>query len=517
MSFSRLPQTRIALILSQLLSGYSEQYKILLIGHINGTVAPVPQPGYVGPSINLNEPFRLPAIQDPQLMVSYLQSLGLNGTFGVSQEISLGTPTSVSEPVNGSVTLTWATRPANFGQLTVAGNGTVAQATSLATGTYGGIATSGTYSVIVTDVTGTFNTTNAVTVTITQPGASVIDATLSDEIVCMVYNSLVESLSANTQSANVPTPTIYIACLASDEAGFGPSDADVFDFVFGQTVYYNTIVMPYTILSTEDVDVNYVRFFQAIAELNLPSACQQQFYGTMGVWGVTAVDKNSQADLVTSNTPYVSPAWYPYSNTNIVAQLPAQIAAAAATVMYTNPPPFNALNEVVLNSLVPPDNVNEGAKASNCEVALDQGYTPIAINQTNQAAFVRTITSMITYPNTSLPATQYFDIQPWQVLFLFRGAAYLYLTSFINQKLTNSLCRTMQLGLIDLANTFQTENMIENVSQYLTQFSVTISPVDGSQAIVAIPLEVIPGLQSINASIYLQNTFGTLNVSGFNN
>ncbi len=516
MSFSRLPQTRIALILSQLLSGYSEQYKILLIGHINGDVPPVPLPGYTGPSINLREPFRLPAIQDPQLMITYLRSLGLNGVFGVTEQIDLPAPTSATVNLDSSVTLTWATRPSNFGNLPVAGTGTVAQATSDATGTYAGLGTT-TYSITITGVTGVFDDTHAVTVTLSQPGASVIDATLSDEIVCMVYNSLVESLYANTASAAVPTPTIYIACLPSTDTGFGPSDADVFDYVFSQTTYYNTIAMCYTILTTDDIDVTYARFFQAIAELNLPSACAQGFYGTEGVWGVTAIDKNSQADLVTSNTPYLTPAWYPYSDNNIVTQLTGQVAAAAATVIFTNPPPFNALNEQILNSLVPPDNINEGVKASNCEVALVQGYTPIAINVNNQAEFVRTITSMITYPNTDLPATQYFDVQPWQVLFLFRGAAYLYLSGFINQKLTNSLCRTMQLGLIALANTFQQENMVENVSQYLTQFSVTISPTDGTQAIVSIPLEVIPGLQSIDASVYLQNTFGTLNVSGFNN
>lgn len=509
--FNRLPQNQIQVSLAQLLGTAAPNYTILLIGHLLTANAPVPVPGYDGPALEFYKPYQLPSFPSVDATMQWLKDNGLAVNFGITQSIDLGVPDTVTINVDSSVTLTWTVRPTGFDNLRKNAVGTVDQATSLATGTYAGYGATG-YSILVADVTGVFDTTHAVTVTTTQASSSVINAVTSDEVACMIFNALQASSGAAVN--NAATPNIYFAMLKSTDTGFGPALSGVWSYVLSRPTWYTSILIPYEILTTDDITINYVDFFTAILTLNAPTNVNQQKYGTIGYWAVSSVDKDSISDLVMKDSQYFGGIYFPYDNTsNIVTQLPGQIVSSAITYVATNPPPYNTLDRVEINGLIPPDSVDEGISYDLGEDVLAKGYTPIFIDENKLPAFVRTITGLLTYPNTTDPANQYYDIQNWQVIIYNRETKGVILASdeFINQKFTAIFSKNLRNKMIQVDKIFERASMIANVSVFQSQYTVTQ---DANTGVVTVtnPLEVTAGVQNIIVDIALQNQFGNTNV-----
>lgn len=503
---SRLPMTSIAVSLSQLLSNYSPNDTVLLIGHTLSSSAVTPVPGYEGAAIPQYTPTQLPNFGDVDTTMQWLEDNGFVFNFGISTTIDLPVPDSVSLS-SGVATLTWTTRPTGFDQLTASGTGTVTQTGSAATGTYAGFGTSG-YSILVSGITGTFDDTagHTIEVVLNTPSASTIDGRTSDEIVCMIYAMLSAAAgAAATSGATQGMPNIYFAYMPSTETAFG--DGDLFEAVLGGSVYYSALVMPYEITSTIDITTTYAAFFTTVLALNDPSQVNYQKYGTIGYWSTISVVADDIPNLVMNDSQYSAGMYFPYDNdVEAVYQYPGQVAAAAVAYIITNPAPFLPLGKVEINGLVPPV-VNAGLTYQLCESVLDKGYTPIFINQDGMPAFARTITGLTTYPNTSAPATQYYDIQNWQVIFFNKGVkgAILQSPQFTNKNFTQRYRKDLRLAMIDVDKGFERATMVSNVNQYLSQYTVTQNNV--GTVLVANPLQVTAGVQSIAVTINLQNQF----------
>lgn len=502
---NRLPMNSIAISLAQLLSTYLPSTTILLIGHTLSDNPVTPLPGYNGPAILPYTPTPIPNEGDLDTTMSWLKMNGFVFNYGISFPVTLSAPTSVS--VSGTTTtLTWATRPQAFDQIQATYSGTVSQETTNATGTFAGFGPTG-YSIVVTNTSGgVFDTTSAndITVTLNNPNSSAIDARTSDEIACMVYSALSASVGNAATSNSAPySPNIYIAYMPASETVFG--DGTLFQNVLSQSTYFINLVSPYEILLQTDF-TKYSAFFTTVQALNAPTQVEFQKYGTFGSWAVQSVTPNNQTALLMNNSQYSVGYDFPYDNTvEPVYQYPGQVAAAAVVYNMTNPAPFIPQGKVVINGITPPS-VNNGLSYSQAATALNLGYTPIYINNNGQPAFVRTITGLTTYPNTTAPATQYFDIQDWQKIFYNKGVKGARLDSeFQNQLYTPDYAKRLRSAMIEIDLGFEKASMLNNVPTWISQY--TVSQDSSGKVQVVTPVEVTPGAYSVNITMALQNQF----------
>lgn len=501
---NRLPMSSISVSLAQLLGIYSPNTNILLIGHTLSADPVTPIPGYNGPAIQPYTPTQIPNYGNLQDTMNWLKLNGFVFNYGVSFSVELPVPDTVVV-VSGVTTLTWDTRPAEFDRVQSSYAGTVEQATSNAQGTFSGFGPTG-YSILVSGTTGAFTTTSGQTITLTLnvPNNSAIDAKTSDEIACMVYSGLSASAGASATSNAAPyTPNLYIAYMPSTELVFG--DGTLFQHVLSDSTYYIDLVSPYEILTLSD-KTKFASLFTTILALNAPEQIQFQKYGTFGSWGVLSVSTNNQSALVMNDSQYSIGYDFPYDNTvEPVYQYPGQIAAAATVYNMTNPAPFLPQGNVVVNGITPPS-VKDGLSYSQASTALGLGYTPIYINTDGDPAFVRTITGLTKYPNTTVPATQYFDIQDWQVIFYNKGAkAEKILKHFQNQKYTPDFRKRLRSEMVETDLGFQNASMLSDVETFISQYSV--SQDNTGKVKVVTPIKVTPGVYSIDVTLLLQNQF----------
>lgn len=237
---SKVPSINISINLEGAPVVASTSKNVLLVGHrqINtgGNYLPlVPAQGY--PRLTAYQEYYIPGQSTVQAYLSYMKNLGFALAYGESNTLSFPAPTSAT--VSGStVTLVWSSAPLGY-ELLVGANiaTTLTQATSAATGTVQSVSSTS-YSIVLGNITGTFNTTNVITVSTINNNLLAPDPSRTDEIVMMVYRY------AQAQVLNIPSPiatsapNLYIAYLNEADnglgtgipyvdVGFGPVDDDI--------------------------------------------------------------------------------------------------------------------------------------------------------------------------------------------------------------------------------------------------------------------------------------------------
>lgn len=223
---------------------------VLLIGHRNisnssGSYLPlIPAQGY--PLLTAYKQYAIPAQTSVQAYLSYMGNLGFAVAYGQSNTLLFSAPTTVVINVDTTVTLTWASAPLGY-NLLVGSNiaTTMTQATSTATGIVQSVSTS-IYEIILSNVTGTFDTTHQIGVSTINNNTLVPDPTRTDEIVMQVYRYAQAQALTFPSPIVTSSPTLYISFLnnAVNGLGTGVSYTDVGYGPLGSSI---PIVAPTTV------------------------------------------------------------------------------------------------------------------------------------------------------------------------------------------------------------------------------------------------------------------------------
>lgn len=518
---SKTPNIQVGVTIEQGLQLFNEQVNTLWIGHTLSTTAPVPTDPTL-PPVAFYQPYQLDSayLNDPLKAMNYMDSLGFTVNFGFSYTTTFPQPDTVTV-VGSSNILNWTTRPANWSKVISGITGTLSQGTggSAVSGDFGGFGVG--FSLIVNNVTGAgtnFSTSaGTVSAAFTDNSSPYPDPETSDEIAVMVYHVVSQMIANNALSATpefITNPQIWIGILKSSDTTFGTTDADV--FTYADSYYFNYMTIPYNIANNTDIQTTYVRAFTYNLSINGALATSRKKYGTFLIYANTSLthaEMNELPNIV--DYQWVTCAAYPYDNTDNLLPLDASaVAAAYGTAIAGLLPPFLGLNDMPLPSLpVPTDvttTINVGV-GSESDDALDRGWCPISVSgTTNSAIIVRSVTTLLNYPESAVPIPNNYDVQTWQIVSYNIFQKSLALQGFINKRLSLSVASAIKNSMVGIDTAFAAEDMLQGVSQLTSQYTVAVDPSDSSRAIVTTPVNVTSLLQSVYVNIQVTTQYNAV-------
>ncbi len=396
----------------------------------------------------------------------------------VSTPIALIAPTTVTVNSNGSVTLTYSytggiSTLANFGYLptTALGNTTVTQATSLATGVFDGYAitqltsTTGTVAITVINVSGTFNTTNNISV--------VLDST---------YN--------------------------------------MYNYLDGINLYASVLQFP--INSLTNITTTYADFYNGNTVLNQANQVLNNHYGTYAIAGnITSLPAvagtlpvaNDQTKILVTYPYFAAFGDIPYDNTAGTVGS-GRVASAVAYMLangdYTQGYP--ALTQATIDHLpvssLATTTSYSGAVNGSGNAAVTQGWLPLAPNSANVVTFLQSNTTLTTIPNTNIQDTEFRFTHIWDcVRYIKQQVAVLYQQISVlpnNQGTVNispTFLEQFRNGILAILYTAQNNGIVKNVALYENLVVVIQDPTNANQVDATVPSQMISQLIGANVNI----------------
>lgn len=404
--------------------------------------------------------------------------------------ITLTVPSAVVVNADTSVTLKYEyttankdTVLANFGYLptTAFGNSSVTQATSNATGVFGGYeiyanSTGGIINVLITNVTGTFDTTAGHTLSF------ILDNT---------YNG--------------------------------------FNFIGTTDIYAAVLQQP--ISTINDITLTHADFYNGIGLLNQANQVLNNHYGTYGIAGnVVSPASNAQNLPAPNNSNYIL-ATYPYvqkfgdipfdNTSNTVGS--GRLASTIAYFLANGDAPYPALMLSTVGNCLPVSSIANltaysAIEGGNGNIAITRGWLPIGVNSSNLPYFIQSNTTMITIPNTQVPDVEFRYTHVWDcVKWLKFNVAQLWNTikQLPNNQGANFISpqfvKQFRAGIVTILYQGQTLGVVKNVELYKDLVTVVQDNTNPNQVNVNVPSQVIAQLNGANVTITvfssLYNTF----------
>jgi hypothetical protein len=394
----------------------------------------------------------------------------------VNTPIVLGDPTAVTTGTTS--TLTYPIDTAGLGYLptTTLGATTVTQDTSDATGTYAGYVIEGSNVVItVTGVSGgPFTTTDSVSV--------VLDTTIT-----------------------------------------------AFDFLNGISLYGCCLQQPIDTL--DDITETYSDFYDGVEVLNEDNQVLNGHYITYAVAGNITSLPTSAVTLPAPNTfqdilvtyPYVYKfGGIPYDNAaGTVAS--GRVAAAALYMLANGAAPFPPLTSATINHLpvssVASTTSYSFAQNGTGDIAINQGWLPLAPNTSGVVTFLESVTSLITVPGTTTPDIEFRYTHVWDCIRWIKqnvGELFEQISILPNNAgsvlMSPAFLKQFRQAIIGVLSKGQNLGIIENLALYEDLVSVTQDTVNPNQVDVYVPSQLIP---QVNGANILINIFSSL-ITNFN-
>lgn len=397
--------------------------------------------------------------------------------------IALSVPTTVTVNGDGSVSLGYTHTTladfTNFGYLptTTLGNTTISQAGSDATGTYAGYTVSAnsssiTITILVTGVTGTFDT-------------------VSGDVVSVVLDV--------TQNAGQYLNGIDLDCA----------------------------VLQQPINNLTNITTTHADFYSMIANLNSQFGATENHFGTFGIAGNITNPASNAQNLPSPNNPQYILTSYPYvqkfgnipydNTTQTVGS--GRLASTIAYFIANGDAPYPPLTNAILGNTLPVSSIANITSYSattqgSGNIAITRGWLPIAVNNANVPYFLQSNTTMTTLPGTNIPDTEFRYTHPWKCIKRIKKAvtvAYNVLRVLPNNQGTAILSplfvRTLQSAVVNALFVLQKDQIVQNVSLYQQLVSVVIDANNANQVDIFVPSQIIPQLNGANITI---NVFSAL-------
>ena len=177
-------------------------------------------------TIDLYRPYKIPQnfTVDGPTALNWARNQGATVVLGVSGTINLVAPTSVTV-TGGLVTLSWSSEPYGFADL-LGGNvvGTVSQAVSSSSGTIYSVSQSGVapFVIILTGVTGDFNTTNVLAIDYENTSIPIPDGRKTEQWVLDLYYACQGQNLQSTQNLTFSSPPITLSLVSDRDDNFNP-------------------------------------------------------------------------------------------------------------------------------------------------------------------------------------------------------------------------------------------------------------------------------------------------------
>jgi hypothetical protein len=401
-------------------------------------------------------------IATPQVYFSFLPDAARSGLFGPT-----ATPLTLTAPTaQTATTVSFAIPSLNVAYIPMSALGatTITQAVTLAVGTVvSSVVNGGQLIVTLSNVTGTFNTTN----------------------VCTLHLDATQTVFS-FQKKLFATKVISLQQLA----------------------------LPYAINSSTDITTTYKAAFDYVAELNQPATSQSgQAICLIPFANLTIAQNSAALSLPTNVNNYqFEPIYYPYQP--IIGELPlsaGQMAAAFAMVVGSNVNPLNPQGGVIINGLPTPTNPNKYIDVTINGIAVQVmklGWNTIAVNNNQQAYIVNPITGMTTLPNLTTPDNEFFPIYVWQTLdYLRKGVTLICQQMGLGQiRQTPRILSILKGNIVIFMQGMQTSGMLLNVLQNESLITIIQDPNNPLGIDITIPTQIVPGLEDI---FYTINVFSS--------
>lgn len=376
--------------------------------------------------------------------------------------LALGVPDSVVVNPDTTVSLFYDAEPTNWIYVpeTALGATTFNQATSLATGTFVQqlapeyTPTGSGFGILLNDVTGTFNTTN------------IVSMTLDDSVSVFTY-----------------------------------LDNKYFKFV--QTTYEITTNTSFN--TTNSLFVNYIN------SVNAEQSSNNNQYGTTGVIAVSSIPYANYTTTAQPNSDKFVYAnrYYPNRIGDVYIQA-GQLGASLAGALASNLPPYNLMNGIGLNGLpVSSDDttwVDTSLPGGEAEQLLQWGQTPIATNKTTTTAYiVNPITTQVTIPGSSVVDQEFYDVRTAQVVneTKYRINTAIQAPQFLNRAIDGTLLEELSNAVYMALKQEETETMIFGVDYLKPTIQVLRVPTNAHAVSISLNISVTPAYTGTTTNIYL--------------
>lgn len=297
-----------------------------------------------------------------------------------------------------------------------------------------------------------------------------------------------------------------------------------FDYLDG--IDLHSAVNQFPVNNLDDINVAQASFFQGVAGLNQDNQVLNNHYFTYGFSGnITSLPSNA-ANLPAPNKniyalvtyPYVQKFGdVPYENTagNVAG---GRLASAVAYMVANGDAPFPALMNARINHLpvssVASTTSYSSAAGGTGNIAVEQGWLPLAPDNAGRVRILQSNTTMITLPNTTVPDVEFRYTHIWDcVRWLKYQVAQLYLSISVlpnnagSPTISPGFIRQFRTGIIGILTLGQNLGVLENVSLYEGLVTVVEDPLNPNQVDAYVPSQIIPQLNGANVDI---NVFSAL-------
>lgn len=236
--------------------------------------------------------------------------------------------------------------------------------------------------------------------------------------------------------------------------------------------------------------------------------------GQFGSFGFVGCDEDTATASpygTTAATQVLLFAWL-RDTSGTKANATYQTASALAAVCASLSQPYLPLNGVRVGGLVAPAKASDfhtAGDAGSVALGLNAGLVPLTVSKDGSVCISRTVTSLQSV--SGVVDSAYYDMQDWQVLYLYRTNAYNMANSstYKRAKASDKNLLSLKSELIKIAKDFELLEMFQHVDQLADQFTVT-RPLDNRHAgVYACPVNVIPGFHNKGIGIDGTTAFDT--------